>query len=514
MSKLVYIKITDVGGSVSLTFDLYANGVTLIGNNISIASLLAGYTSTAPDDTTFVSVLGTTGCGDIDLYCLTTTSTTIAPTTTTTTTTCEECDTVQYSLIVSVMNNTIDVDLRVLDVEGSVDAWCTWVSEELVNQYGYGLQGTVCGTIEVGQILYIGDKCTLLPTGSYIYDPNFVVDTETLHTHFNVNVLEIVDGEIMSITPTNCETTTTTYPEMSLIFSFDVVNSQSVEGSFTADSGKSIRIEWGDSTNYTFTGQYNFTKDYGSSGNRTVTLYAYDETDLTKISLQGFGGDEKVSFSLSSVPSAVTDIAAYGFCNVIGDLSDLPASLINFEITGGNITGNISDIPDTVTFFNIESHSGNISGDIANLPPNIELFGIEVGTTISGNISNFPSSLLYINVQGNNTITGDLADLPSGVTSVYLSGDNTINTYTQGRVWAADMETVGVIQTNGYGLSSSEVDNLLIDLADTTWSPGTISIDSPNECRTSASDTAYSTLEGYGVNISVNECTTTTTPTP
>ena len=154
----------------------------------------------------------------------------------------------------------------------------------------------------MGQILYIGDKCTLLPTGSYIYDPNFIVDTETLHTHFNVNVLEIVDGEIMSITPTNCETTTTTYPEMSLIFSFDVVNSQSVEGSFTADSGKSIRIEWGDSTNYTFTGQYNFTKDYGSSGNRTVTLYAYDETDLTKISLQGFGGDEKVSFSLSSVP--------------------------------------------------------------------------------------------------------------------------------------------------------------------------------------------------------------------
>ena len=89
MSKLVYIKITDAGGSVSPTFDLYANGITLIGNDVLLAELLGGYVAIAPDDTTFVSIIGTTGCGDIDLYCVSTTTTTttgIPPTTTTTTT--------------------------------------------------------------------------------------------------------------------------------------------------------------------------------------------------------------------------------------------------------------------------------------------------------------------------------------------------------------------------------------------------------------------------------------------
>ena len=360
----------------------------------------------------------------------------------------------------------------------------------------------------VGDDIYYTNNCTEVIDGYYILNS----------TDHYYEVIQVDNGSITTYwdcgeCPTT--TTTTTIGEMSLIFSFDVVNSQSVEVLFESEVGQSIRIEWGDTTTHTFTGTYTTTKDYGSSGNRTVDLYAYNETDLIRIELQGYGGDEQVSFDLSGVPSAVIILQVFGWCDVTGALSDLPSTLTQLTITGGTITGTLTDLPNTLISLDIESNSGNITGNISDLPSSMEDFTIKSGTSVSGNLSSLPSTLISLWIDGNNTITGDLSSLPSEVVSVVLGGDNTVSNYTGGRSWAADMTRVTIDQAASYGFSSNEVDNLLIDLADTTWpSGGDIELLPPNDCRTSASDTAYNTLDGYGVNITVNVCTTTTTTIP
>ena len=131
----------------------------------------------------------------------------------TTTTTCEPCETEYFSLVSSVTNHNISYPFLNLTVEQSIDTWCNWIAAELESPYGHGTVENVCGTVSVGEILYVNDKCQLLDSGCYIYDPNFVDNTSILHTHPDVYVVEIVDGEIISLTPTECSTTTSTTGE-------------------------------------------------------------------------------------------------------------------------------------------------------------------------------------------------------------------------------------------------------------------------------------------------------------
>ena len=86
MSKSIYIQLTSVGEDVSPTYDIYANGVILLEEDVLSSVLLAGYLVEAPDETLYISLITDTGCGDIDLECdpTTTTSTTLVTTTTTT----------------------------------------------------------------------------------------------------------------------------------------------------------------------------------------------------------------------------------------------------------------------------------------------------------------------------------------------------------------------------------------------------------------------------------------------
>lgn len=86
MSKSIYIKLTTVGVDIDVEYDIYADGVVLIEENVPTSSLESGYIVEAPDETTFISLVTDTGCGDIELDCSTTTTTTTTPVTTTTTT--------------------------------------------------------------------------------------------------------------------------------------------------------------------------------------------------------------------------------------------------------------------------------------------------------------------------------------------------------------------------------------------------------------------------------------------
>lgn len=126
---------------------------------------------------------------------------------------------------------------------------------------------------------------------------------------------------------------------------------------------------------------------------------------------------------------------------------------------------------------------------------------------LTGDLSGLPSSLTYLHILGNNTLSGDMNDLPLELTYVYILGQNEIADYTSGHVFNSTFDNFQINQASGFGLSSTEVDNLLIDLATyaTTWVGSKyVNIAGNNAARTSASDAAVSTLQGLSVTVITN----------
>ena len=126
--------------------------------------------------------------------------------------------------------------------------------------------------------------------------------------------------------------------------------------------------------------------------------------------------------------------------------------------------------------------------------------------TVSGDIANLPSVMSGFLCSGFNTVSGDIANLPSVMTNFLCYGSNTISDYTAGRTWANNQQRVYLAPTAGYGLSSTEVDNLLIDLANVAAWTGdkVVWLAGNNAARTAASDAAVATLQGLGVTVTTN----------
>jgi hypothetical protein len=112
------------------------------------------------------------------------------------------------------------------------------------------------------------------------------------------------------------------------------------------------------------------------------------------------------------------------------------------------------------------------------------------------NVNILPTNLTYFLCSGSNTVSGDLADLPTNLTYFLCSGSNTVSTYTSPHTFNSSINYFLLLPATGYGLDSTEVDNLLIDLNTSGMSTGTIDISGENAGRTSASDAAVNELTG------------------
>jgi hypothetical protein len=140
-----------------------------------------------------------------------------------------------------------------------------------------------------------------------------------------------------------------------------------------------------------------------------------------------------------------------GFNTIYGSVVNLPTGLINLRLNG-----------DTT-----------VNGKTLQLPPNMEIIEIGGYNTVDEFIQNLPSTATYVNISGNNTVTGDLSLIPSGITYFSIGGDNTITTYTLPTVWAPNFQTL-YINSAGSGFGITEVNQILTDLAATSWSVGGI----------------------------------------
>jgi len=283
-------------------------------------------------------------------------------------------------------------------------------------------------------------------------------------------------------------------------FSFNIIDTQTVDGYISTKTGKTITIEWGDGTSTTYSGYQAFSKDYGSVGNRIVTIN--NANAFTYFYVPTVGAN--ISFDIAKLPRNVTVLYILGSNTIYGDISKAPSALTYLYVAGNNtLSGDIGENLSSIATFRIQG-ANTIGGDVNDISVLTTYFYITGNNIITGDIANLKSALATFYCRGNNTLYGDMGLIPSIMTSFAADGFNTIDSYTS-KSWPADMSFINLEGIGG--LSSAEVDQLLIDLSTTTWAGTLKDIDltgTGNAPRTSASDAAVATLQGMGVTITTN----------
>ena len=139
------------------------------------------------------------------------------------------------------------------------------------------------------------------------------------------------------------------------------------------------------------------------------------------------------------------------------------------------------------------ANAPGLSGDVAKLvfATNINMTG---ANTMWGKLGAL-TSLATINVTGTSVIAGDVFGIIVGLTSCILNPCG-ITEYSKAGTTAWEDATITIMPAVGYGLSATEVDNMLIDMAASdSFSGKTITLTGSNAARTAASNTAVTKLE-------------------
>ncbi len=208
---------------------------------------------------------------------------------------------------------------------------------------------------------------------------------------------------------------------------------------------------------------------------------------------------------ISDLPSGMTNLSLSTGNYIGGNLRDLPAGMLTLSLSGKNtVYGDLLNIPSSMQQFTLGG-SNSVSGEIPTMPLTMTSFTLLGNNTVTGNLQAFRERITQINIQGYNQLTGSLSDAPSGCLSLTVRGDNQISDYTAGHKFANTMWMLDFNPALGYGLDSTEVDNVLIDANNSLWSFNRLlRLQGGNAPRTSASDSAVSGLIAKGVTLYLN----------
>jgi len=285
------------------------------------------------------------------------------------------------------------------------------------------------------------------------------------------------------------------------------------------NGGEQIQIDWGDGTLETLnlgTSRQDFSHDYTAAGDFTIRMFKVNQ----KFDKFDTGRNGSLQGDTANLPKGANDYTLQ-FSAISGDVQNLPdgASEYNFRFT--SVTGDIQNLPIGASTYNFKSTS--LIGDIQNLPAGASTYNFPF-TSVSGDIQNLPTGASTYKF-ANTSVTGDIQNLPTGAstytfngTSVtgdiasyrsltsnlsnYFINNSDVSTYSSGS-YSVDV-TGARIRVQELGLSSTEVDNFLIDLEASGASSGTLNIAGTNAARTSSSDAAVSALQSRGWSITVN----------
>jgi hypothetical protein len=193
-----------------------------------------------------------------------------------------------------------------------------------------------------------------------------------------------------------------------------------------------VYVDWGDGSpidefyvSYPFT---TITHTYSPVITSTIVVSSIDLSTINELVVG--------NLSSATVQILTTEIAKATSCQlfsggtgvgVLGDVVDLPASLLTFCNLSGVISGDTANIPLSITSF--ESRGENaLSGDFASwASTSITNFAVTGVNTIDGDTVSIPSTIQSLELGGLNTVYGDIADLPTGLINLQLSGNTTVS---------------------------------------------------------------------------------------
>ena len=310
------------------------------------------------------------------------------------------------------------------------------------------------------------------------------------------------DADVTTLTNLGVTVTTNVYT-----FCSYTTNADSQDGTIklSLPADKKITIHWGDGNTTEITGAVTtieYTNTYAVTGTYDITVTG----DYNDISYLKFTGSGNWSGDVKYLPNNLFEFFSLTTNTFSGDIANLPATLTRVYVSGSNtITGNLANLPSGLTALYVYGNN-TITGDIVNLPVSLQYCYVYGNNTVTGDLADIPASILTFNINGDNIIYGDLADLPANIVSLKLYGLNVISGYTSPRTWAENQDRISIIPVSPGGLSTSEVDALLHDLAQvTTWTGNKgITLTGTNSPRSSASDADVTTLTNLGVTVTTN----------
>jgi hypothetical protein len=270
-------------------------------------------------------------------------------------------------------------------------------------------------------------------------------------------------------------------PVEEMDFSNDGSVDQTIVFKISLPEGSECEIDWGDTNTSTVTGPQTET-EYSHTYAGTSTYNGTIDGDWDDVTYLACNSEAGLTFDFESLPTGLTEYLGTSGTPVTGELSDIPSGFTGNLVINNNllITGNISGLPSGMT--------GYLYLD---------------DTSVTGALSGLPSGLTStINLE-RTTASGDIADLPSNAASNIWLSDTSVDTYTGGS-WPCATGNNKNIMLDDLDLTSTIVDNILIDLAATSITGGTLDL-SGNDDRTSASTAAKATLLSRNWNITVGE---------
>lgn len=216
-----------------------------------------------------------------------------------------------------------------------------------------------------------------------------------------------------------------------------------------------------------------------------------DGSDPEWVQHLGTGTSVTTPHDFSSSGSGEKEIRMFGVLDVITYI----------DLSGEDIYGNISELSCFTSLTTLRLYSTAVSGNISALSGMSLVSLIASSTSISGDISAFSLLTSLTDLRISSTSVSGAVSALSGLLFTIMWLNSTLA--------GVDTNPLGAwsnasLRLNSCALTSTEVDDFLIQLNIAGGSNGTLDISGTNAARTAASDTAVSELTGRGWTITVN----------
>jgi hypothetical protein len=218
-----------------------------------------------------------------------------------------------------------------------------------------------------------------------------------------------------------------------------------------------------------------------------------DGTDSEWIQYAGTGTNVNFNHTFST-----SDEKKIKFSGLLSDATLLYARV------NGTFYGDVGNLSSMTGLNTLHVYNTNIGGDLSGLSfmTNADVISLS-NSSISGDLSGISALTSLTEFYGRNlSLTGPLSDLSSlpDLEQLLLDGTDVGVTTDSLPAWS------GInMRLDSCGLTSTEVDNCLIQLDNAGGTSGTINIAGSNAVRTSSSDAAKTSLLGKSWTITVNE---------